>query len=121
MLPRHNWCPLVENECHQLSQLCNRLLQTAKLEAEELTLLKDEISVSELVDRAVQQQSGHMAGHPIEVALPDTPLKVRGDPEVAFDGASAVSGQCSQILIRCERKVKVSAWDSHSEVTISVQ
>lgn len=110
---------LVENECHQLSQLCNRLLQTAKLEAEELTLLKDEITVSELVGRAVQQQSGHMAGHLIEVTLPDAPLKVRGDPELLSMALVQFLDNAAKYSFNGE-KVKVSAWDSCSEVTISV-
>src|SRR4029077_1398194 len=73
---------LVENECSQLSQLCNRLLQTAKLDAEEVTLHKAEITVSDLIGRVVREQSGRMAGHPIEVAIPETSLKVRGDLEL---------------------------------------
>lgn len=110
---------LVESECRQLTQLCNRLLQTAKLEAEDLTLNKDEITVSELVGRAVQKQSGHMAGHPVEVNLPDVSLKIRGDPELLSMALVQFLDNAAKYSFTGE-KVKVTAWDSHSEVTISV-
>ena len=110
---------LVENECSQLSQLCNRLLQTAKLDAEEISLHKDEITVSDLVSRVVREQSGRMAGHPVEVAFPDTSLKVMGDPELLSMALVQFLDNAAKYSFAGE-KVKVSAWESRSEVTISV-
>jgi two-component system sensor histidine kinase KdpD len=110
---------LVENESSQLSQLCTRLLQTAKLEAEDLMLQKDEITVSDLVGRVLREQSGRMAGHPIEVAFADTSLKVRGDPELLSMALIQFLDNAAKYSFTGQ-KVKVSAWESHSEVTISV-
>jgi two-component system, OmpR family, sensor histidine kinase KdpD len=110
---------LVEDECSQLSQLCTRLLQTAKLDAEEVTLHKDEITVSELVGRVVQEQTGRMAGHPIEVAVPDAALKVRGDTELLSMALVQFLDNAAKYSFAGET-VKVSAWESHSEVTIAV-
>ena len=73
---------LVQEESSQLGQLCTRLLQTAKLEAEELSLGKEEIVIGELVSRALQKQTGHLAGHAVEVAVPDPDITVRGDSEL---------------------------------------
>lgn len=110
---------LVEDETSQLNALCTRLLQTAKLEAGELSLGHDEIAVAELVSKVVEEQSGHMAGHPVEVAVADADLTIRGD-----------SGLLSMALVQfldnaakysfAGRPVKVGAWESHSEVMISV-
>jgi two-component system sensor histidine kinase KdpD len=110
---------LVEDECSQLSQLCNRLLQTAKLGAEEVTLHKAEITVSDLIGRVVREQSGRMAGHPIEVAIPETSLKVRGDPELLSMALVQFLDNAAKYSFAGET-VKVSARESHSEVTISV-
>jgi K+-sensing histidine kinase KdpD len=110
---------LVENECSQLSQLCSRLLQTAKLEAEDVTLHKAEITVSDLIGRVVREQSGRMAGHPIEVAIPETSLKVRGDPELLSMALVQFLDNAAKYSFAGEI-VKVSARESHSEVTISV-
>ena len=41
---------LVEDEANRLSLLSTRLLQTAKLEAEEMSVAKDEIAVRDLVE-----------------------------------------------------------------------
>jgi len=73
----------------------------------------------ELVGRAIQQQSGHMTGHPIEVTLPDAPLKVRGNPELLSMALGQFLDNAAKYSFIGE-KVKVSAWDSRSEVTISV-
>lgn len=110
---------LVENETSQLSQLCTRLLQTAKLEAEDLMLQKDEITVSDLVGRVLREQSGRMAGHPIEVTVADTSLKVRGDTELLSMALVQFLDNAAKYSF-AGQKVKVSAWESHSEVTISV-
>jgi len=110
---------LVEDESIQLNELCTRLLQTAKLEANEFSLKKDDIHVANLVSKGLQEEAGRMAGHPVEVAVPDQALTIRGDSELLstalvqfLDNAAKYSFEGS--------KVKVSAWESHSEVMISV-
>lgn len=110
---------LVENETSQLSQLCTRLLQTAKLDAEELTLQKDEIAVSDLVSSVLREQTPRLAGHPIEVAFPDTSLKVKGDRELLSMALVQYLDNAAKYSFAGQR-VKVAAWESHSEVTISV-
>ena len=108
---------LVENECAQLSQLCNRLLQTAKLDTEEVTLHKDEIMVSELLGRVVREQSGARSKAPDRsCAFPDTSMKISGDPELLSMALVQFLDNASKYSFAGE-KVKVSAWESNSEVT----
>jgi two-component system sensor histidine kinase KdpD len=110
---------LVEEESNQLGEICTRLLQTAKLEADEVSLEKEEVVISELVAKALKMQSGHMGGHAVEVAVPDADLAVRGDDDLLsmalvqfLDNAAKYSFEGSAI--------KVAARASHSEVLISV-
>lgn len=110
---------LIDDEINKLSLLSTRLLQTARLEAEEMTVAKDEIEVEELVSGVLKEQSKRMAGHPVELAITDRALKVRGDRELLsmalvqyLDNAAKYSFAGSE--------VKVAAWESHSEVMISV-
>ena len=117
--PQKELVSLVEEESNQLGQLCNRLLQTARLEAEELTLGKEEIAVGDLVSKAIQKQSGHMGGHAVEVAVPDPALTVRGDCDL-------LSMALTQFLDNAVKysfigtPIQVAARESHSEVLISV-
>ncbi len=110
---------LIDDELDKLSLLSTRLLQTAKLEADTMSVAKDEIVVEELVSGVLKDQIKRMAGHPIEVAIVDHTMKVRGDRDLlsmAFvqylDNAAKYSFAGSE--------VKVSAWESHSEIMISV-
>jgi two-component system, OmpR family, sensor histidine kinase KdpD len=110
---------LIDDELNQLSLLSTRLLQTAKLEADEVKVARDEIVVQELVSGVLQEQIERMTNHPIEVAIADHTLKVRGDRDLLsmalvqyLDNAAKYSFAGSE--------VKVAAWESHSEVMISV-
>lgn len=117
--PQDQLVSLIENESTELGQLCTRLLQTAKLDQEELTLHKDEIAVSDLVTRVLREQSGRMSGHPVEADFPDESLRIRGDSELLSMALKQYLDNAAKYSFAGE-KVKVSAWESHSEVTISV-
>ena len=82
-------------------------------------LHKTEITVSNLVEHVVREQSGRMAGHAIEVAIPETSLKVRGDLELLSMALVQFLDNAAKYSFAGEI-VKVSARESHSEVTISV-
>ena len=117
--PQRDLVTLVETEVSQLNQLCMRLLQTAKLEAGELIVGKDEIAISELVSKAIQDRSGQMEGHPVEVAIQDPDLTVRGDNDLLTMALSQYLDNAAKYSFAATR-VKVAAWESHSEVLISV-
>ena len=110
---------LVETETHELNLLCTRLLQTAKLEAGELSLGQDEIVVANLVSKVVEEQAAHMAGHPIEVAVADGDLTIRGDRELLSMALVQFLDNAAKYSF-AGRAVKVAAWESHAEVMISV-
>jgi len=117
--PQKELVTLIENESNQLSLLSTRLLQTAKLEVQELNLAWEEIAVAELVSSALAGQRARMAGHTVEVSVPDSSLTIRGDRDLLsmalaqyFDNAAKYSFVGTPI--------KVAARESHSEVMISV-
>jgi len=117
--PQTQLVSLIETETAQLSELCTRLLQTAKLDAQDVMLQKDEIAVTDLVSRVLRERSGRMGGHTVEVAYPDSPLKVRGDSELLSMALTQYLDNASKYSFAGE-KVKVAVWQSESEVTISV-
>jgi two-component system sensor histidine kinase KdpD len=117
--PQKELVSLVQEETDQLAQLCTRLLQTARLEAEELSLEKEEIAVGDLVEKAIQKQSGHLGGHAVEVAVLDPAVTVRGDSDLL----SMAVAQYLDNAIKYSftgTAIQVAARESHSEVLISV-
>jgi two-component system sensor histidine kinase KdpD len=117
--PQRELVALIEEESDQLSQLCTRLLQTARLEADELNLGKEEVVIGELVSKALQKQSGHMGGHAVEVAVPDPDITVRGDREMLSMALAQFLDNAVKYSFRGSA-IKVAARESHSEVLISV-
>ena len=75
---------LIDDESNKLTLLSTRLLQTAKLEAEEMSVAKDEIVIEDLVTAALSAQSKRMAGHPLEVAVQDHNFPIRGDRDLIY-------------------------------------
>lgn len=114
-----NLVSLVEGEANELNLLCTRLLQTAKLEANEFSLGQQEIAVADLISKVVKEQTGRMGGHPVELEVRDQNLTVRGDPELISTVLVQFLDNAAKYSF-AGRAVKVAAWVSHSEVTISV-
>jgi two-component system sensor histidine kinase KdpD len=110
---------LIDSETNQLSSLCTRLLQTARLEADQISLGKDEIAVSDLVADALQRQNGHMGGHPVEVSVPDPTITVRGDAELLAMALSQYLDNAAKYSFQ-DTPIQVTAHASHAEVLISV-
>jgi two-component system, OmpR family, sensor histidine kinase KdpD len=110
---------LIEDEAVQLNGLCTRLLQTARLEAEQLSFRKDDVPVSQLISRAVDEQARAATDHPVQVSITNPNLIVSGDKELLtmilvqyVDNAAKYSAPGSTIAI--------AARESRSEVLISV-
>ena len=84
-----------------------------------MSLGKDEIAIADLVSKVIREQSGRMAGHPIELAVADPGLTIEGDIEL-------LSMALVQFLDNAAKysypgmEVKVAAWESHAEVLMSV-
>ena len=117
--PQKELVTLIEEESNQLGQLCTRLLQTAKLEAEEVNLGDEEIAIADLVSMALQKQQGHLGGHTVEVAVPDPDITVRGDSDLLSMALAQFLDNAVKYSFR-GTAIKVAARESHSEVLISV-
>jgi len=110
---------LIHDEADKLSLLSTRLLQTARLEAEDLGVAQDEIVVADLIQDVLKQQHERMSGHPVEITASDTGLTFRGDRDL-------VSMALTQFLDNAAKysyagtAVTVAAWESHAQVMFSV-
>ena len=56
--------------------------------------------MSDLVTQVLQDQADRMAGHPVEVSVADSDLKIRGDSELLSMALDAISRQCREIFFR---------------------
>ncbi|HTY83427.1 MAG TPA: ATP-binding protein [Silvibacterium sp.] len=110
---------LIEDETSKLTLLSTRLLQTAQLEADEFNIAKDEIVVSDLVDVVLKEHQGRMADHPLEVAVPDPTLTIRGDRDLLTMALTQFLDNAAKYSF-AGTTVKVSAWESHKELMLSV-
>jgi two-component system, OmpR family, sensor histidine kinase KdpD len=116
---QHELVRLIDEESRKLSLLSNRLLQTAKLEAQELSVAREVIAVEELVARALKEQRGRMSGHPVEVSMFDPSLTVRGDRDLLSMALVQYLDNAAKYSF-VGTTVKIAARESHSEVLISV-
>jgi two-component system sensor histidine kinase KdpD len=117
--PQKELVSLIEEESTELGHLCTRLLQTAKLEPQEMSIGQDEIVIADLVSEALQKQSGHLEGHAVEVAMADPDLTVRGDPDLLSTAVAQFLDNAVKYSYR-GTAINVAARESHSEVLISV-
>jgi len=70
---------LIDEQTEHLNNLTTRLLQTARLEAHDLTLHAERISVLGLVEEAVAEAREQLAGMPVKMAVMPEELSVCGD------------------------------------------
>ena len=80
---------------------------------------KDEIRIEELVSTALREQTKRLSGHPVEVAIQDRTLSVRGDRELLSMALTQYLDNAAKYSF-AGTQVKVAAWESHAEVLISV-
>lgn len=117
--PQEKLVSLIEEESKQLSDLCTRLLQTAKLEANQLHIGTEEIAVADLVAKALKEQEGRMADHPVEVVVSDPGLKICGDTDLLSMALVQYLDNAAKYSYS-RTPVRVAAWGSHAEVFVSV-
>jgi two-component system sensor histidine kinase KdpD len=117
--PQTELSDLIGSECTELISLCTRLLQTAKLEAKELRPGMEEIRVSDLISKALKEQSGRMGDHNVEIAIDDPELTVSGDIGLLSMALAQYLDNAAKYSFPGTR-VKIAARESRSEVLISV-
>jgi two-component system, OmpR family, sensor histidine kinase KdpD len=110
---------LIDEQAVLLNSLTTRLLQTARLEAEDVSLKKQDIAIIELIEEVAAEQSGKLGDHSLQVSISDKSLATRGDRELLaaivrqfVDNAAKYSHPGSSI--------KISAEESASEILIAV-
>jgi len=110
---------LIDDEIVRLSEICTRLLKTAKLEAQQMELQIEEVSVEELISEALRSRAAEEARSLIQVALEEPALTVRVDRALVLmiltqyiDNARKYSTPNTEI--------KIEARASHGELVFSV-
>jgi two-component system sensor histidine kinase KdpD len=110
---------LIDGESMRLSQLCDRLLQTAKLEAEKVKLKWEDIDIQKLVEEVKEELSESLKGHPLEVSAPSGLALVSGDRELL----ATVLGQYLDNAAKYsnpETPIGISVRDSATELVVAV-
>jgi two-component system sensor histidine kinase KdpD len=110
---------LIDSEAVRLNELCTRLLLTAKLEADQVSLQTREVNIQELVLGVLASRAAEEVRGRIEVAMDDPALAVCVDRGLLamiltqyIDNARKYSAPGTPI--------EISARMTHSEVLISV-
>lgn len=111
---------LINQEAVNLNQLCTRLLQTAKLEAANVTLRTEPVILSKLVKDVVSKLSGTLKGHSVELSIQEQEAPMQGDRELLMmiltqylDNAAKYSAP--------ETPIDVTVRESNSELLLSVR
>jgi two-component system sensor histidine kinase KdpD len=111
---------LITEESVNLNQLCTRLLQTAKLEASSVVLRSEPVVISKLVKEVVDDLSGMLKGHPVEMSIEESDTPLQGDRELLkmiltqyLDNAAKYSTPDTPITITVR--------ESNSELFLSVR
>ena len=117
--PQRALAALIEDEAVRLNELCTRLLLTAKLDAKQVGLVRDEVSLGELVGEALTSRPAEDVRDRLEVHVEDPAMTVNVDRALVamiltqyIDNARKYSSPGTPIAI--------AARTGHSEVVISV-
>jgi two-component system sensor histidine kinase KdpD len=110
---------LIDEESVNLNQLCTRLLQTAKLEASSVALRTEPVIVSRLVKDVLEDLSGTLKEHPIELSIDEQETPLQGDRELLtmiltqyLDNAAKYSAP--------DTPIDIAVRESNSELLLSV-
>jgi two-component system sensor histidine kinase KdpD len=110
---------LIDEESVNLNQLCTRLLQTAKLEASSVALRTEPVIVSRLVKDVLEDLSGTLKEHPIELSIEEQETPLQGDRELLtmiltqyLDNAAKYSAP--------DAPIDIAVRESNSELLLSV-
>jgi two-component system sensor histidine kinase KdpD len=110
---------LIDEQAVLLNNLTSRLLQTARLDAGQVSLKRQTVAIADLIDEVAAEQSGKLGDHSLQISISDKSLAARGDRELLaaivtqfVDNAAKYSTPGSSI--------KISAQESASDVLIAV-
>jgi two-component system sensor histidine kinase KdpD len=110
---------LIDEQAVLLNNLTSRLLQTAQLDAGQVTLKRQVVPIADLIEEVAAEQSDKVGDHPLQVSISDKSLAASGDRELLaaivtqfVDNAAKYSTPGSRISI--------TAQESASDVVIAV-
>ena len=117
--PQKDLIALIDDEAIRLTELCTRLLKTAKLEAEQVDLEIDDVNIHELISEVLAAQNHSADNSRLRVTADDPALTVRVDRALLamiltqyIDNAFKYSTPNTPI--------EITTRTSHAEVVISV-
>ena len=117
--PQADLAALIDEQAILLNSLTSRLLQTARLEAGQVTLRKQTVCIADLIQEVAAEQSDKLGDHRVQISISDKSLAAQGDRELLaaivtqfVDNAAKYSTPGSSI--------KISAHESASDVLIAV-
>lgn len=120
MAPPHTeLAALIDEQAILLNDLATRLLQTARLEAEEVSLQRQEIAIADLIEEVVAERSGKLGDHSLQVSISNKSLGTRGDRELL----ASIVRQFVDNAVKYSypgSKIEISAEESATEVLIAV-
>src|SRR3984957_3368402 len=117
--PHADLAALIDEQAVLLNNLTSRLLQTARLEAGQVSLKKQMIAIADLIEEVAAEQSGKLGDHSLQISIADKSLAARGDREM-------LAGIVTQFVDNAAkystpgRSIKISAQESASDVLIAV-
>jgi two-component system sensor histidine kinase KdpD len=118
-IPQRDLATLIDDEAVRLNEICTRLLLTSRLDAKQVGLERDDVSLAELVDEALTSRPANDVRSRIEVQVEDPAITVNVDRALVtmiltqyVDNARKYSTPDTPIAI--------AARTSHNEVVISV-
>jgi two-component system sensor histidine kinase KdpD len=120
MAPAHTQlAALIDEQAILLNDLATRLLQTARLEAEEVSIQRHEIAICDLIEEVAAERSKEQGDHSLQVSISDRSLGTRGDRELL----ASIVRQFVDNAVKYSHpgsKIEISAEESATEVLIAV-
>ncbi len=110
---------LIEEQSLQMNQLADRLLQTARLEAETLEPKQSDIVIASLIDQVLQEYSSKLVDYAVEVSIAPPSLGTQGDRELLTN----IIGQFVDNATKYSylgSPIKITAEETSTEILISV-
>lgn len=80
--PQAQLVALIDEHASQLSALTSHLLRISKLDSKEIHLRREEILLAALIQRVIDDCTGQMCGHAVQLSVEDQDLAVSGDRQL---------------------------------------
>ena len=80
--PEADLIALIDSESARLTDLANRLLQTARLDKSDISVCREECRVSSLINGALERLPAGFEGHKVELDVPSGDASIRGNGEL---------------------------------------